>query len=196
MLALECVLACPDKVKSLILCNTMASTRASVDGFDEILSMAPEAARAAVAANHPFDPHDQSEAGRALLDLYASHGRRCFPFDLERSRREYVELITPLEEDLGPAYEVMWGPSEFSPTGVLRDWDVTDRLPEISAPVLVTCGAYDELTPNSCHRPIVEGLSDARWLILGQSSHMIFHESEADLVLSAIRRFVLSDHGR
>lgn len=196
MLALECALSHPDKIKSLILCDTTASTQAAVDGYAEILAGASAAARAAVAANHPFEPGDESEAGRALLDLYATHGRRCHPFEIERSRREYVEKMMPLFEDVGPAYEAMWGPSEFSPSGNLVGWDVTGRLGEIEVPVLVACGAYDELTPESCHRPIVDGLADVRWLILGQSSHNVFHEHEADLLLAAIRSFVMSRRKR
>jgi proline-specific peptidase len=192
MLALECALAHPGKIKSLVLCDTMASTQAGLDGYAEVLAGASTAARAAVAANHAFEPGDQSDAGSALLDLYASHGRRCYPFDLERSRREYVEKIVPMVGKIGPAYKVMWGPNEYSPTGNLVGWDVTSRLGEIKAPVLVACGAYDGLTPERCHRPIVESLADARWLILGQSSHAVFHEYEADLLLGAIRSFVMS----
>jgi proline-specific peptidase len=190
MLALECALAHPDKVKSLILCDTMASIQAALDGFAAVLARASAEARAAVAAGHAFDPDDGSVWGSALLDLYATHVRRCYPFDLERSRREFIEVIVrPLGEP-GPAYEAMWGPSEFSPSGNLVGWDVTERLGEIQVPALVACGAYDELTPEQCHRPLVEGLRDVRWLILGQSSHAIFHEHEADLLLSAIRDFV------
>jgi proline-specific peptidase len=196
MLALECALAHPGKVKSLILCDTMASTQSSIDGYAELLASASSAARAAVAADHRFEPGDESEYGSALLDLYATHGRRCYPFDLGRSRREFVDEMLPLVEHIGPAYKVMWGPSEFSPTGNLVGWDVSDRLGEIRVPVLVSCGAYDELTPEQCHRPIVEGLVDARWLILGQSSHATFHEHEAGLLLAAIRSFVSATAGQ
>ncbi|HET7120452.1 MAG TPA: proline iminopeptidase-family hydrolase [Solirubrobacterales bacterium] len=191
MLGLECALAHQDRIRSLILCDTMASTQAAVDGYGEILARAPETSRAAVAADHEFDPEDGSELGLGLLDLYATHVRRCHPFDLERSRREFLEFVVPLVDDIGPAYEAMWGRSEFSPSGVLRDWDVTDRLGEIEVPTLITCGAHDELTPESCHRPIAEGIPHARWLILGRSSHMAFHESEASFLLAAIRAFVL-----
>ena len=44
-------------------------------------------------------------------------------------------------------YETMWGPNEFTVTGTLKDWDVTDRLGEIEVPTLVTSGRYDECTP-------------------------------------------------
>jgi len=41
-------------------------------------------------------------------------------------------------------YETMFGPSEFHATGLLKDWDITDRLPEIDVPTLVTSGQYDD----------------------------------------------------
>ena len=51
-------------------------------------------------------------------------------------------------EKLGHAvYEHMWGPSEFTVTGTLKDYERIDRLKEITIPVLSTCGRYDEATP-------------------------------------------------
>ncbi|HET7119731.1 MAG TPA: proline iminopeptidase-family hydrolase [Solirubrobacterales bacterium] len=191
MLALECALATPKLVRSLVLCDSLAAISHAREGFAEILDDAPDAVRVALEGNHPFDPSDDSDLGRGIANVFATHLRRSHPFDLERSRRELAELSGVLFDYIGPAYEVMWGANEFAPDGNLRDWSVVDRLGEITAPALVICGAYDELTPERCHRPLVEGLPDARWLILGQSSHMIFHEVEADLALAAIRGFLL-----
>ena len=44
-------------------------------------------------------------------------------------------------------YEYMWGPTEFHATGTLIDFDVTDRLHEISVPVLFIAGQFDEARP-------------------------------------------------
>jgi proline iminopeptidase len=73
-------------------------------------------------------------------------------------------------------YLTMWGPSEFGPvTGHLRDWDVTDRLPEIHVPTLVTGGRYDEARP--AHLAVLaEGIHDAELVIFENSSHMAFVE--------------------
>jgi proline-specific peptidase len=73
-------------------------------------------------------------------------------------------------------YLTMWGPSEFGPvTGRLRDWDVTDRLPEIRVPTLVTGGRYDEARP--AHLAVLaEGIPDAELVIFENSSHMAFIE--------------------
>ena len=43
----------------------------------------------------------------------------------------------------------LWGPSEFTVTGLLKDYDRTARLKEISTPTLFTCGRYDEATPDT-----------------------------------------------
>lgn len=46
-------------------------------------------------------------------------------------------------------YEYMWGPTEFSATGTLLDFDVTGRLHEIDAPVLFITGEFDEARPET-----------------------------------------------
>jgi proline iminopeptidase len=44
-------------------------------------------------------------------------------------------------------YEYMWGLSEFTVTGSLKNYDRTARLQEIAIPTLFTCGRYDEAPP-------------------------------------------------
>ena len=75
----------------------------------------------------------------------------------------------------GAVYEQMWGPSEWEPTGVLRDWDVMDRLAEITAPVLVLAGRYDMCTPEHVAETS-ERLPAGRAVIFEQSSHLPFFE--------------------
>jgi proline iminopeptidase len=55
---------------------------------------------------------------------------------------------TPLE-DAGFVYRLMWGASEFYPTGNSKYWDVTGQLGNIDCPTLITCGEYDEITPKN-----------------------------------------------
>ncbi|MFN8215315.1 MAG: proline iminopeptidase-family hydrolase [Solirubrobacterales bacterium] len=196
MLALECALRTPQLIKSLMLCNTLADTQECARGMRELVAEASAGAQRAVAENREFDPADDSPEGRGLLELYASHLRRGRPpFDLDRSCREFVEEIAPEFGELGPTYYYMWGNSEFAPTGPLLEWSVADRLGEIGIPALVVCGRFDEVRP-SCSQTIAEGLADARWLILGQSSHMVFHEVEKDVLMAALRGFVLENAGR
>jgi pimeloyl-ACP methyl ester carboxylesterase len=67
-------------------------------------------------------------------------------------------------------YETMWGPGECCCTGVLRSWDVSDRLHHIRVPTLITSGRYDEATPvqmESIHRRI----PGSEWVVFEESAH-------------------------
>lgn len=64
----------------------------------------------------------------------------------------------------------------------------TGRLGEITVPVLVTSGRFDEMTPELV-APMVERLPDAEWVILENSAHMAFVE-ETEAYLDAVRRFL------
>jgi proline-specific peptidase len=48
-------------------------------------------------------------------------------------------------------YRAMWGPSEFTATGTLLEYDRTDRLHEIDVPVLLLAGEWDEARPETMH---------------------------------------------
>ena len=192
MLTLECGINCPQLLKTLFICDTAASVRAAAAGYAQVLEAVPAGLREAVLETHELDA--ETPASRALLELYASRVRRAFPFDLERSCREFLDRVMPLLEDLGRPYEVMWGPNEFNPTGPLREWDVSDRLAEIETPAVVLCGAHDEVVP-SCSQEIAAGIAGAQCLILGQSSHMIFHEADAGLAMAAVDAFIRAHAG-
>lgn len=115
MLAQQCGIDCPQLLKSLVICDTAASVRAAKVGYDQVLEDVPAELRAEVAETHSLDA--DTPASRALLELYATRLRRCFPFELERSCREFLDLVMPLLDDIGRPYEAMWGPNEFNPTG-------------------------------------------------------------------------------
>lgn len=51
-------------------------------------------------------------------------------------------------------------------------WDFRKRLGEISAPTLVVAGAEDPATPPEHARTIVEGIPDARLVVLDEAAHL------------------------
>jgi L-proline amide hydrolase len=75
-------------------------------------------------------------------------------------------------------YETMWGPSEYFPTGVLKDWDVSGRLGEIDVPTLITSGRHDEATPRQM-RVLRDGIRGARWVVFEHSAHAALVEERA-----------------
>ena len=49
-------------------------------------------------------------------------------------------------------YNYMWGPTEFTATGTLLNFDRTGDLDEIEAPILFVAGQYDEARPETMFR--------------------------------------------
>jgi len=93
-----------------------------------------------------------------------------------------------MRETSQPVYRTMWGPSEFAVLGSLRYWDVTDRLPQIRVPSLITGGKYDEITPRVL-RPIQRGIPGSRLVIFPNSSHLPMWE-ERERYMQIVGRFL------
>ena len=85
-------------------------------------------------------------------------------------------------------YQYMWGPSEFTATGTLKNFDVTAKLGKIKIPVLLTCGEYDEATPAATEYYQLL-LPDARFIVYKNASHMHHAERRVDF-LADTRRFL------
>jgi len=110
--------------------------------------------------------------------------------------REHVCRLEPWPESLersmaglgAPTYLQMWGPSEFVATGSLRDFERVERLAEIAAPTLFTCGEYDEATPATTafyhHR-----MPGSELAVLPDASHE-HHLEQPELYLRLVRDFL------
>ena len=85
-------------------------------------------------------------------------------------------------------YRAMQGPNEWTTTGALKGWDSRDRLHEIRIPTLVVRGAYDMCT-EPIARELVEGIPDAREVVLANSSHTPVLE-ETDRYLEVVSDFL------
>lgn len=86
-------------------------------------------------------------------------------------------------------YRTMWGPSEFVATGVLKDFDLSERLSEVDVPTLITSGRYDEATPDQM-QALADAIPDATWVLFEESGHCAEFEEPARY--SAVLRDFLS----
>lgn len=68
-------------------------------------------------------------------------------------------------------YVAMQGPTEFTITGNLKEWDRVGRLGEIQVPALLTFGRYDEFT-EVCARTLARGISTSQLRYFENSAHM------------------------
>lgn len=85
-------------------------------------------------------------------------------------------------------YQAMWGPSEFTITGTLRNYDCVARLDGITAPVLLTCGQHDEAAPETV-RLFQSRIPNAEVHVFDGASHE-HHLEKPEEYLSVVRDFL------
>jgi proline iminopeptidase len=167
MLAMQYVLDRQPALESLILCGSPASMTRWVRDCDELLAAQPpevvEVIRSHEAAGFTACPEYQA----AILGFYREHVCRLDPWPggLELSFAEAGYSV----------YNTMNGPSEFTVTGTLKDWDIMDQLGAIVVPTLLAGGRYDECRPShleEMHRRI----PGSRLEIIEDASHLCFAE--------------------
>ncbi|MBX9457955.1 MAG: proline iminopeptidase-family hydrolase [Rhizobium sp.] len=167
-LGIDYALTYPEHLKTLILEDTVADMphliselerlRAAL-GSETVAMMQKHEARGTI--NHP-------EYLAAITILNYRHVCRLpeWPAPVTRSLDDW---------NMGP-YGTMQGPNEFLYIGNLKDWDRVPDLPRITMPVLITCGAHDELTP-ACALRMKLHLPDAELQVIENASHMPFYEN-------------------
>ena len=85
-------------------------------------------------------------------------------------------------------YHTMNGPSEFHVIGVLKNWNIVDRLGEIQVPALVTSGRYDEATP-AIAETVHRGIPGSEWGIFEHSAHRA-HAEEPERYMQVLDQFL------
>ena len=187
-LGLQYTLDHPESVRTLMVCSAGASVADEVVGLERVRACLGQQPLATLRRYEAAADFSNPEYTSILHRIYAHHVRRCTPFDERRSLDELGAFLADTT-DLGPAFEVMWGPNELLCTGNLRAWDVTDRLGEIAVPVLIVAGWFDAVGLDAV-RKIAALVPDNECVILGNSSHALLLEKEADLYLCIVRDFL------
>ncbi|NCC50804.1 MAG: alpha/beta fold hydrolase [Spartobacteria bacterium] len=182
MLAMQYALGRPEGVASLTLAGATASSRQWGAEAGRLRAELPPDIQQTLAHHEKNNTTDDPAYGEAMMVFYRRHVCRLDPWPdcLNRS-------MVSLTQDPG-VYLAMWGPSEFHITGNLRDWDITDRLGEITIPTLITCGRHDEATP-AIARTIQQGIPGSRCVIFEHSGHEA-HIEEADLYIRTLVDFL------
>lgn len=84
---------------------------------------------------------DSQDYRDAMIAFYQRHVLRADP---------WPALAFELVADINTAvYGHMWGSSEWHVTGTLAGFDARPVLPELSMPLLFTCGEHDEARPET-----------------------------------------------
>jgi L-proline amide hydrolase len=181
-LALEHALLRPRGLRSLVLCDTLASIPDFVAECRRLLGDLPADVRATIRRHEEAGTTDAPAYAEACMVFYRRHLCRLDPWPDELNRS-----FQALEDD-PTVYGTMNGPSEFTVTGTIRDWQVVDRLGEIRVPTLIVSGRHDETTPR-LQETLLQGIAGSEWTCLEQSSH-VPHVEEPERWLEAVGGFL------
>jgi proline iminopeptidase len=180
MLATQYVLAHPNAgVKSLILASPALSTARWVADADSLLTTLPDSVQQVIGRHEAAGTFDAPEYQDAVMAFYSVYLWRGEPGP------DIDSAFAGMNADI---YGYMWGPSEFTPTGILRTYDRTGRLGEIGVPTLVVSGQHDEILPETAleyHR-LIPG---AELAIVPGAAHIAWHD-DRDAFLAVVRGFL------
>ncbi|WP_396916595.1 proline iminopeptidase-family hydrolase [Mycolicibacterium sp.] len=164
MLGAEIAVRQPDGLESLSICNSPASMQLWLQGAAELREQLPPEMLAAMIRHEADGTVDDPAYIEATLEFYRRHVCRVTPMPKDFADSEAQMIAEPT------VYHTMNGPNEFHVIGTLRDWSIIERLPSITAPVLVVAGEFDEATP-ATWQPYVDHIADVRSHVFPDSSH-------------------------
>ncbi|MGH8930553.1 MAG: proline iminopeptidase-family hydrolase [Egibacteraceae bacterium] len=165
-LALEYALGRRSGLASLVL----ASTCASVPAYEAEARRLKESLPAEVQEvidRHEAEGTTDDPAYQEATEVYKAqwfYRRSPLPDHVKRS------VMHLNQEVFNTMHGALW-----NITGNLKDWDVSARLGELDLPVLVTSGAYDEMTP-SLVQSLVDGIRGAQSAVFQESAHTAMAE--------------------
>jgi len=88
-------------------------------------------------------------------------------------------------------YPIMNGPNEFTITGTIKDFDITDKISAIKVPTLITVGEYDEVTPKVAEI-IHNKIKGSQIKVFPNASHLTMWERPR-LYLNTVKDFILKN---
>jgi proline iminopeptidase len=141
----------PSGVRAVIFSSPCLDARQWERDQRALLAQMPAEVRATVERCEQAGTTDSPEYEEAKLAYYHRHVCRLDPWpDIIR------QIVAGTNRQV---YGLMWGASEFTVTGTLRDFDARPSLPDLDMPVLFTFGEYDEARPETVeqHRRLVPG---------------------------------------
>jgi L-proline amide hydrolase len=180
MLALEHVLTGGAGIVGLMLSSTLASIDQWASEQAGLRNALPAEVVEVLDRHERAGTYDDPEYERAMEAYFDRH--------FYRGPKPRPELERMNAEKAPDVYRAMQGPNEWTPTGVLRGWDVRHRLRELDLPTLVIRGRYDMCT-DAIAATLVQGIRNSREIVLEESSHTPVLE-ETERYLQGISAFM------
>lgn len=150
----------------------LSSIPETVKEMHRLISLMPDEYRKAIEEHEPKGEYDHPDFLEATEYFMRQHVLRMDVWP------EEVTRMLEMTEKRG-TYLKMNGPSEFTIVGLIKDIDFTPDLSKIKVPTLLTCGKYDEVTPE-IQEHMHSLISSSNVEVFENSSHLQFWEERDD----------------
>lgn len=179
-LAVEYYLAWPEGIRALIFNSPMFNEAAWSSDADTLIGFLPDSIQWAIDTTEMKGDY-KSPAYQQAVKVYYKHY-------LLRTSRVITQYDSVPENMNDSIYRYMWGPSEFTATGTLKNYDITGRLGEITIPTLFITGEFDEARPATV-RYFHSLVPHSTFKVIDDAGHATMHDN-APQNIRVIRDFL------
>ena len=182
ILAIEYYRVNPQHVSSLTFGSSCFDIPDWEQSTNQLLETLPDSLKNAIHFAEETGDFDKPLYQEAMNQFYAKYvwGPN---FDLP----DFDSLMSSFNSNL---YGYMWGPSEFSITGTLKDYSANSLLQGITIPTLFTVGEFDEISPDLV-KEYAGMVRNSQYTVFEGSSHMTPWDARDESV-SILREFLNS----
>jgi proline iminopeptidase len=180
----EYALAYPEHVESLLFVSASLDVPRWVADGQRLLSKLPLMPRMILREGERSGALGSPQYMAALAQYY---DRFIYGFSPENFPEKPACLLQAEQEADSETYTTVWGSSELVVNGLVKEYSLSPRLPEIHHRSVCMCGRYDEATPEA-HEFFASQLPNSRVVVFEKSAHHP-HLSETVLFLDEVRAF-------
>lgn len=168
ILAVEYYFAHPEGLKGLILSGPALNIPRWSKDADTLIATLPDTIQTAIRENERNVTFDSPQYQQAVDYYYKLYLARKQPWssDLDSAFSQIGENV----------YLHMDGPSEFTLTGNLKDYDATEKLGKISVPTLFIGGEYDEARPSTV-KYYASLIPNSKVIIIPDAGHLSMQDN-------------------
>jgi proline-specific peptidase len=179
IVALEYYHAHPEHVASLTLASAFIDLPAWTANGRRFIRTLSDSSQRAIAKHEADGNFAAPDYQSAVNEYYAKYlVRHPVKADMDSTFATMNDSV----------YEYMQGPSEFTITGTLKDYDGTKYLKDVHVPLLYTVGEFDEADPPTVKR-FAALTPGAQVAVIPNSAHITMWDN-GPAMISAVRDFL------
>jgi proline iminopeptidase len=179
-LALEYYLKYPKGIKAIIFNSPYFSTSIWKTDADTLISTLPDSIQLAIKTGEKDHDYESAAYKNANEVFNKNFG--------VRKKRLTSELDTSTAKGNKFIYNYMWGPTEFTATGTLLNYNRVQSLKTIKVPTLFITGEFDEARPATV-KYFKSLVPDSRFVMIDSAGHGTMHDNRSQNV-SAVKNFL------